>query len=457
MRTTLFLFLCILFQINGFSQTTQHQVFSSAGDQFTTAFMQQSWTLGEGVTEFFSNPSCGLSQGFQQSDLYRNLQGNVRYDNGVNTLLGLSLVLLKQGSTTLFQTIANPGGSFLLSNIPNGIYQLKTSPQKPWGGGNATDALMIMKHFTNVFQLQGLRRTAADVDASGYINSVDALQVMKRFVSLQNSFQLGDWVSESPAIEINGFSHQYRDLKALCTGDVDGSLIPGAKSEDLYTLTVNSIVEARVGDVLSLPLSFSAPTRAAAFSLVLHYNTDQIEVLSISMNTAGSFVYNLTDNSLRFAWYTTEPVDLQQDEALLMIQVRIKKDIPISEQDLTFILDAETLLSGIDGTTLENRTVQIPLIVTHHQGFYLGQNEPNPMGSSGHIPCYFPESGKIKLIICDLAGNQTGTAAEMPVNAGDIRIPFTHPGLAPGVYFYTLVYSCKSGEFRQCRRMVVIQ
>lgn len=457
MRTPflLFLFLCIFG--NTHAQTTQHQVFSTAGDQFSTPFMQQSWTLGEGVTEYLQNPSLGMSQGFQQSDLYRDLQGLIRYDNGFNTLLSFTPVFLKQGGTTLQQTNGNAYGSYRFANLPNGMYQLKASPQKPWGGGNATDALMIMKHFTNVFQLQGLRRTAADVDGSGYINSVDALQVMKRFVSLQNSFQIGDWVSETPAVIINGFQHQQQNLKALCAGDVDGSLIPGAKSGELYALTFNSIAEAQPGDSLTIPIRITELTRLSALSLVLRYKPDWLEICAVSMNRPGAMVYNLTDDVLRLAWYTTEAVQFEDEETLLFIRLRIKKDIPVPDQDNTFALDGETLLSDFAGNTIENRTLQIPLITTRHQGFYLGQNEPNPLMHTCQIPCFFPEAGSIRLSITDPAGNQAAPAMESPVSAGELRFSFRNPGLAPGVYFYTLQFTCKSGIFRQSRRMIVIQ
>jgi len=223
MRTTLIFILISVIQGIGYSQNAKHEVFPAAGDYFFNQQMQMSWTMGEAIPETVLGQNLKLTQGFQQSDLFRDLGGLLRYDNAFQSPLTNTAVRLKSGQSIFAQTITNMYGGYSFSNLPNGTYQLTGTCTKPWGGGNATDALIIMKHFTNLLQLQGIRLTAADADGSGYINSIDALQVMKRFVLLQNSFPIGDWVIEKHTIQVDGFNNLTDNFKGLCTGDVDGS------------------------------------------------------------------------------------------------------------------------------------------------------------------------------------------------------------------------------------------
>ena len=51
------------------AQTLTPQVQASSGDFYTGAGTTLSWTLGEAVTETYSNASNSLTQGFQQPDL----------------------------------------------------------------------------------------------------------------------------------------------------------------------------------------------------------------------------------------------------------------------------------------------------------------------------------------------------------------------------------------------------
>jgi len=61
-----FLFiLCILF----FTKIDAQEVITSAGAYSSTGSGSLSWTIGEGVTETFSNSNYTLTQGFQQSRL----------------------------------------------------------------------------------------------------------------------------------------------------------------------------------------------------------------------------------------------------------------------------------------------------------------------------------------------------------------------------------------------------
>lgn len=153
------------------------------------------------------------------------ITGHVMYDDTFTPHQSITNTLLRlfnSGGTLIDSTYTDQNGNYLFTNLPNGTYSIRPYCTKPWGGGNSIDALAIIYHFAGQNILTGLRRQAADVDASAFISTLDALYVMQRFVMMVNSFPLGDWVFEDDAITVNG-ADVVHDFKGLCVGDVNGS------------------------------------------------------------------------------------------------------------------------------------------------------------------------------------------------------------------------------------------
>lgn len=155
------------------------------------------------------------------------IQGTVSYGNTAATPMSNTTVYLKNSSNVvLHQTTTNVQGQFTFNNVNQGAYHLMASSTKTWGGANAVDALLIMKHFVAMSLLSGLNLTAADVDGSGFVNAVDALTTMKRFVGMQSSFTVGDWAFQDFWVTVGPGQTITQNIKALCTGDVDNSFTP---------------------------------------------------------------------------------------------------------------------------------------------------------------------------------------------------------------------------------------
>ncbi len=157
------------------------------------------------------------------------ITGVVTYDNDAHTPLDSISIELFLGTDLVQSTLSSADGSYSFTITQPGTYSVQASSVKQWGGVNANDALGILRHFVQYDTLTGIRYQAADVDGSGYINAVDAFLSAKRFVGLETSFPVGDWVFTAETILVSELQYYNADIKGLCYGDVNGSYIPATK------------------------------------------------------------------------------------------------------------------------------------------------------------------------------------------------------------------------------------
>ena len=153
------------------------------------------------------------------------ISGNVTYKNTNAVTLDSTTVYLSQNNTVLAQTNTNVYGSFHFDSISNGTYTLTATSLKKWGGVNSTDSYLILSYFLNITSLSDENALAANVDGSGYVNTVDALMAAKRFIQAINSFPGGDWAFGSKTVSVNN-ANVVANIKGLCRGDVDASYNP---------------------------------------------------------------------------------------------------------------------------------------------------------------------------------------------------------------------------------------
>jgi hypothetical protein len=73
------------------------------------------------------------------------------------------------------------------------IFTIYATTNQPTKGLNSLDALRIARYFTGGLTFSETQKKIADVNATGIINSTDALRVQQRFVKLSSTFAKGDW------------------------------------------------------------------------------------------------------------------------------------------------------------------------------------------------------------------------------------------------------------------------
>lgn len=156
-----------------------------------------------------------------------SLQGVVSYQNTNHTSLdGIMVFLSTIDGNLLDSTKTDQNGHFLFQGVANGNYNVIPRINKAWGGCLVSDALRTAKHYSGLTLLSGIYLSAADVDATGFVNAVDALFDLKRFVNLISGFPAGNWFCEQDTVIVSNFTPVIHNIHCLCFGDVDGSYHP---------------------------------------------------------------------------------------------------------------------------------------------------------------------------------------------------------------------------------------
>jgi len=220
---------------------------------------------------------------------------------------------------TVGSALTQANGAFDFGMVPSGALTLSSSCTLPWGGANATDALMVARHAAGQSPLSGIRLSAADVNASQTVNATDALQIALRYTGNGlSSFAAADW--KLPIIPISsapGDTFASLSLQALCMGDVNGSHtpLPIVPPPSGGPLAERGAVMASADGSVRWPVFLEGVSgRVGAASLDV-WLPRGAEVRSVSMACrvpGDTVLWSIEGRRLRVAWYALggcEPVD----------------------------------------------------------------------------------------------------------------------------------------------------
>jgi hypothetical protein len=382
-----------------------------------------------------------------------NFEGNMTYDNSVSTPMTTTKVFLKLGTTKVDSVYTNTSGNYLFTGLANGIYNTNGATTKAWGGVNSADALIILKHFVGQVFLTGIRLEAADVDGSGYVNSSDALLIAKRFIGLVQTFPVGDWLFQKLNFEITGTGNINQNMKALCYGDVDGSYLPGAKSEPTIQLESEGFVSLPNTSVFEVPFRIREKSEVGSMSLVINIPQENIEVIDVMAADRGNIFFSREESGLRVAWYNLQPMQLNAGDVLFTVKCS-NRNSDLAEGSL-WTINPESQITDGNAITHESVRLTIPKFVNSKDQFYLQQNMPNPCTDATEISYFLPESGSVNLVIHDMLGRVVLNVVNTFQDAGLHHARISTSSLLPGLYTYALNVKGSSQEFSKTLRMLI--
>jgi len=381
------------------------------------------------------------------------VSGKMLYNNIAGTPMNDATVNLIQGGTVVATATTNADGSFGFTNVPDGAYTLDGASSKPWGGANSTDALLAARHFTQLSTLNGLPLKAADVNGTGFVNSVDALLIAKRFVNLTNSFAAGDWAFETPAVTVNA-DYNYIVMKAECYGDINASYTPAAKVQSSVYLGTAGTMYVNSFSNFEMPINTTANLSAGAVSMVVNFPANLFDITGVKVVGANDaeVLYTVTGNELRMAWYNTEPIVAQADQAVLMINIK-SKDLS-NMNNVALELDGATEIADETGT-VQNVNLTMPKLALAHGNLEVNVY-PNPFNANTVFSYTLPEAASVTILVYDLVGNEVSRMADGNVlTSGAYTTNFDATSLKQGVYTYRMVVSSAKGEQVKTGRLVI--
>lgn len=359
--------------------------------------------------------------------------GYVTYDNDAASPMANIPVELYSGGTLVASTTTGPNGEYEFTDLPNGTYTVKASTTKEWGGGNAADGLLMLKHFVGNPLLTGMRLMAGDVSGNGVINSLDALTVLKRFTQFISSFgSVPDWYIEQPTVTIDGFVAPVVNIKAICMGDVNGDYIPPyLKPEPTITLDREGSV-ALVNGKASVPVTALQSMELGAISMILHVPAG-LTVTRLTMNaTQESMVFNQIGQEVRIGWYNLVPVEIQAGQPIFTMDV-----VVTNNADGEILLDGYSTLSDVNAGTIYNAGINMPKLtvssMTNSLGIY-----PNPSRENASINFSLANSGMVQLAVYNVLGEQVLTLINELKDAGTYQVNLNVSDLNQGNYLLKL-------------------
>ena len=385
-------------------------------------------------------------------DSCAQLEGTVNYLNVLSSPLPNSIAGLYQNNAIVAQDSTDNDGHYLIEYIAAGNYQSGAETTLPWGGGNSSDALLMIKHYVEILQLSGLKLIAADLDGSGYVNATDALLVTKRFVGLINTFPVGDWIFENDNLFIPENSHNYHNIYGLCYGDVDASYLLPAKSQPGITLNQKDTITATGQTLISIPISVNENLEIGSFSLILNLPNTNIQVQHIDCKNNNNLVYNQNGTTLKIAWFNLDPLTLKAGDNLLIITANV--DYSQNAENKKWVIEPSSQITNSDAISYDNITLTLPEVKIESHSCRLGQNIPNPFNGYTTIPFYIPLKAMARLVVTDMLGQKVFTTEKQQYEAGnqEINIKFD---LMPGVYIYELEINGLREDIYLTRRMIV--
>jgi hypothetical protein len=332
----------------------------------TTTLEISSATLNDGAI-----PTATASGIFTVSLVY-DVSGSVLFWSGSAGVPGVGLTL--EGDH-LYTASSEGDGSFTVSDVPEDDYTLTPKKDDEANGISAYDGSLVLQHAAGLITLSGHQATAADVNKSGSISSMDAFYILQKAVLLINVPFPGAgvvWEFDPAERSYSNLSSDQtgQDFTALLLGDVSGNWSTGGDlpqgihnptgETDSMTATLSlAQVSVLPGETVSLPLSLDLPQgNVYGVDLIVAYDPAVVSVLDIQKGALAdgwSLVSNnKTPGIIRIAMAGSGAISSGGE--LLSLDLEAIGDI---DSDTVITMTVGELNEGGIPTMLENGLVQI--------------------------------------------------------------------------------------------------
>jgi hypothetical protein len=386
------------------------------------------------------------------------LEGYVYYNNAYNTPLNGVMLTLWNSGVPIFETYSfndidggNGVGYYSFPGVNESTtFGLTAEYDAMWYGANATDALALELQVINPTWVNPVRIEAGDVNASGAMSATDALWIKQRAIAMVNHFPAGDWAFEPNMTSMAGSYN----VMTLNYGDVHITNIPNSSKDMPAVAIVNDgVINVTPGEMFDLPIRVEDAVSLGAITLNLGYNASLLEVVEV--NAVYGALTNTTSSNIAMAWSDVNPMVLNNNDAI--VTLRLKALGTITSNDQLFSIGLGTEFADPTANVIEDVTLKAFGISTDPVAtdYFLSYNRPNPFSTSTQIEYTLPESGKVRLSVVDLLGQEIAVLINQTQSAGSYTVQYNAAGVSTGVYIYKITVQGETRDFVETRRMVI--
>ncbi len=372
-------------------------------------------------------------------DNFEHLQGTFTY-NDDKVMANAEMNIISENDSVMATATTNGNGLFDFSNYAVGVYNTLDADLGVdiLAGVNATDALLVMRHFVHLDTLAYNYAAIADVNGSGNINGTDAMLILRRAIDEQ--FPVGDFYYYNPnGISVEGNTCTY-DLSFLCYGDVNGSYTPATRDNTIELMTEGQLV-AESNQEIVLPVSIKNAVEMGALTLRFAYPEEYLEIEDVVLAATGeSLIFSANDGALTTVWFSLEPIDLAENDELILIKVRTR-DLNNIDEPVVFSLNAYSEMADGSAQVLDDVVIAMPAIVTATLG--LNNNTidvanmtvyPNPAKDVCRLSYQLAEAGHVTVTVYNMMGVKVMDAANCRQAEGKHEVRLNTSDLAAGTY-----------------------
>lgn len=372
-------------------------------------------------------------------DNFEHLQGTLTYDDD-DLMVNSELNIISENDSILATVTTNGNGVYDFSNYAVGVYNTLDADFgiDILAGVNATDALLVMRHFVHLDTLTNNYAAAADVNGSGTVNGTDAMLIMRH--AIDGQFPTGDYYFyNTNGISVEGNTCTY-DLSFLCYGDVNGSYNPATRDNSIELMTEGQLM-AESYQELEVPVSVKQTIEMGALTLYFGYPEEYLEIEDVVLAATGeSLVFSATEGKLTVVWFSLNPVVLAENDVLINIKVHTK-DLSNIDEPVTFTLEAYSELADGSAHVLEGVVIAMPAMVTETLG--VSDNTiggvrlsiyPNPANEVCTMTYELTEAGRVTVSIYNMLGMKVMDVANIRQESGQHELRLLTESLATGMY-----------------------
>jgi hypothetical protein len=385
------------------------------------------------------------------------VEGVVCYANFNTSPIRNARVYLRDTDGTLLDSVTTDStGQYVIGNIRTGNYLLNGTTNWPWGGVNATDALIINRAAVNMVSLDPMQTVAADVNATGTVTAADALLTLRRSLGLDNTFDGGDWHFRTDTILLKGDSLYGQKVLGLCIGDVNRSYQPTNLRMFPSVLPEYSGLETVPGNDFLYPIYVKTPMNAGAISLTLMYPEDQVTITGIEFK-GKDLLYHDLGGLVLIGWQQLTGEEFTAEEVLLSLKMKRKEQlIPGTSMQVTLSEPSE--IADRSAEVLYGTRVRLPEVLFRDAlptvtSFI--SNYPNPCDQYTTFNYQLATSGTVAIRIFNALGELVAVYATGDQQPGEYSYRADVSNLAAGVYHYTLQLTSRQREPLASGRLIV--